>query len=38
MIQSHAKSGGPQEIAVPGGATINNVENIGLQRFSGWRD
>jgi hypothetical protein len=38
MIQSHALSGGPQEIDVPGGATVNNLENIGLLRFRGWRD
>jgi hypothetical protein len=38
MVQSHARSGALQELPVPGDASVNNLENLRLLRFSGWRE
>ena len=38
MIQSHATSVVEQELPVPGGAGVYNLENLRLLRFRGWRE
>ena len=38
MIQSHAASGFEVEMSIPGGAAINDLEDMLLLRFSGWKE
>lgn len=38
MVQSHATSSAQVMLSVPGGATINSLEDMTLLKFSGWRD
>jgi len=38
MVESHARSGAVQELTVPGDASVNNLENLRLLRFSGWKE
>jgi len=38
MVQSHATSSAQVMLSVPGGATINSLEDMWLFKFSGWRD
>jgi hypothetical protein len=38
MVQSHAPSQARMEFSVPGGAAVNNLEDMFLLRFSGWKE